>query len=393
MELVRLAQRAGRHLRRGASPPVVRPGGTRAPPCSTSGCGRMGAQRRAAASGARPTGCPRPTWSSCADGATVNQGCVVQTHLFHDRVLSMDPVTLRRGRDARAQQRDPAGGSDRAARYGRPGVAGDAGRVRAGQDPLDRQPDRPLGSTRRRTREPRARSGVDDYLPGHGDLVVRRQPLRPRPRLRGRDGNRLDGRGDAELPWPRRATDRVVLDLHGLRVAKVTVRRRPPVRVPDRAGPARRAGSGTRSRAGQEFRVRSATGARPRPCHGTVGEAGWEELTDGVIVAAQPHGAPSWFPCNDRPGNKATYRSRSTDVGATTSSPTGALVDQRRGASRTTTWVYEQRRADGDLPRDRPDRPLRACVARPAPVPRAAVADRPPRRGTRSTRRSAGSPR
>ena len=27
------------------------------------------------------------------DGVTVNRGCVVQTHLFHDRVLSMDRVT------------------------------------------------------------------------------------------------------------------------------------------------------------------------------------------------------------------------------------------------------------------------------------------------------------
>ncbi|WP_307861986.1 Pls/PosA family non-ribosomal peptide synthetase [Nocardioides sp. SYSU D00065] len=31
------------------------------------------------------------------DGATVNRGCVVQTHLFHDRVLSMDEVVLRAG--------------------------------------------------------------------------------------------------------------------------------------------------------------------------------------------------------------------------------------------------------------------------------------------------------
>ena len=31
------------------------------------------------------------------DGSTVNGGCVVQTHLFHDRVLSMDKVVLRRG--------------------------------------------------------------------------------------------------------------------------------------------------------------------------------------------------------------------------------------------------------------------------------------------------------
>ena len=31
------------------------------------------------------------------DGATVNRGCVVQTHLFHDRVMSMDVVTLHEG--------------------------------------------------------------------------------------------------------------------------------------------------------------------------------------------------------------------------------------------------------------------------------------------------------
>jgi len=31
------------------------------------------------------------------DGVTVNKGCVLQTHLFHDRVLSMDRVTLRAG--------------------------------------------------------------------------------------------------------------------------------------------------------------------------------------------------------------------------------------------------------------------------------------------------------
>ncbi|MEV0947408.1 Pls/PosA family non-ribosomal peptide synthetase [Rhodococcus sp. NPDC049939] len=31
------------------------------------------------------------------DGATVERGCVVQTHLFHDRIMSMDTVTLRAG--------------------------------------------------------------------------------------------------------------------------------------------------------------------------------------------------------------------------------------------------------------------------------------------------------
>ncbi|RKR92884.1 non-ribosomal peptide synthetase-like protein [Micromonospora pisi] len=31
------------------------------------------------------------------DGASVNRGCVVQTHLFHDRIMRMDRVTLREG--------------------------------------------------------------------------------------------------------------------------------------------------------------------------------------------------------------------------------------------------------------------------------------------------------
>ncbi|WP_228266336.1 Pls/PosA family non-ribosomal peptide synthetase [Ornithinimicrobium ciconiae] len=40
---------------------------------------------------------PEPDLVHLGDGSTVNGGCVVQTHLFHDRVLSMDQVTLRKG--------------------------------------------------------------------------------------------------------------------------------------------------------------------------------------------------------------------------------------------------------------------------------------------------------
>jgi non-ribosomal peptide synthetase-like protein len=31
------------------------------------------------------------------DGSTVNRGCVVQTHLFHDRIMRMDTVILENG--------------------------------------------------------------------------------------------------------------------------------------------------------------------------------------------------------------------------------------------------------------------------------------------------------
>jgi non-ribosomal peptide synthetase-like protein len=37
---------------------------------------------------------PEPDLVTLGDGSTVNRGCVVQTHLFHDRIMSMDTVTL-----------------------------------------------------------------------------------------------------------------------------------------------------------------------------------------------------------------------------------------------------------------------------------------------------------
>jgi aminopeptidase len=84
-----------------------------------------------------------------------------------------------------------------------------------------------------------------------------------------------------------------------------------------------------------------AYGGSPTPVDGLCGDVGWEELSDGVIVAGQPDGAPSWFPCNDLPSEKATYR-----IAVTTESPytvvaNGRLVERRIGASRT-CWVYDQ---------------------------------------------------
>jgi non-ribosomal peptide synthetase-like protein len=40
---------------------------------------------------------PEADLVSLGDGSTVNRGCVVQTHLFHDRIMSMDEVTLGAG--------------------------------------------------------------------------------------------------------------------------------------------------------------------------------------------------------------------------------------------------------------------------------------------------------
>jgi aminopeptidase N len=73
---------------------------------------------------------------------------------------------------------------------------------------------------------------------------------------------------------------------------------------------------------------------------GPDGPAGWEELTDGVLVAAQPHGAPSWFPCNDRMDDKARYRIRVTTDAAHHVAANGSLVSRTK-SGRSATWVYE----------------------------------------------------
>ncbi|WP_067814815.1 M1 family metallopeptidase [Nocardia inohanensis] len=79
----------------------------------------------------------------------------------------------------------------------------------------------------------------------------------------------------------------------------------------------------------------------PKPIRGLWGEVGWEELTDGALVASQPNGAASWFPCDDHPSSKASYR-----ISITTDSPyyalaNGTLMRKQTKASQT-TWVYEQ---------------------------------------------------
>ena len=40
---------------------------------------------------------PEADLVTLGDGSTVNRGCVVQTHLFHDRIMSMDTVELAAG--------------------------------------------------------------------------------------------------------------------------------------------------------------------------------------------------------------------------------------------------------------------------------------------------------
>ncbi|TNU76266.1 M1 family metallopeptidase [Miniimonas arenae] len=60
--------------------------------------------------------------------------------------------------------------------------------------------------------------------------------------------------------------------------------------------------------AGTRFTVEVDYGGKPVPRRTRWGRIGWEELTDGALVASQPTGAPTWFPCNDHPAQKSRYR-------------------------------------------------------------------------------------
>lgn len=180
--------------------------------------------------------------------------------------------------------------------------------------------------------------GADPYVPGHGDT--------------GFDavhyeleldydvaGNRLTGRARIDC-IARESLDELSFDLHHLDVAKVSLDGRSTKHRAKRDKVLIRPPQDITT--GQRFTVALRYAGHPRPVRARrLGSAGWEELTDGAIVAAQPHGAPSWFPCNDRPSNKATYRVSLTAPAGYRVVANGRLVRTRR-RSGSVTWTYEQ---------------------------------------------------
>jgi aminopeptidase N len=66
---------------------------------------------------------------------------------------------------------------------------------------------------------------------------------------------------------------------------------------------------------------------------------GWINTDDGVFVASEPQGAPTWFPCNDYPTDKAAFAISITVPKGVEAISNGALISRRRdGAKRT--WSY-----------------------------------------------------
>ncbi|HEY4615408.1 MAG TPA: M1 family metallopeptidase [Citricoccus sp.] len=183
----------------------------------------------------------------------------------------------------------------------------------------------------------------DPYLPTAGtpDYTVAHYDLRLEVKLAA---NRLSGRARLEGSLVNDAR-RIDLDLHGLVPSKVTAasggRRLQVTRFTARGGRLLIELS-TMLEAGAALVLEITYAGVPTLLDGPWGEIGWEELEDGVLVAAQPNGAATWFPCVDHPSVKSTYHfTISTDAGylpVCNGLPTG----HRRRSSRE-EWTWELR--------------------------------------------------
>ena len=92
---------------------------------------------------------------------------------------------------------------------------------------------------------------------------------------------------------------------------------------------------------GEGFEIVVTYGGAPRPRRSRWGTIGWEELEDGALVASQPTGAATWFPCNDVPSDKATSRLSVTVDQAYTVIASGVRTARTTRGGKS-TWVFEQ---------------------------------------------------
>ena len=182
---------------------------------------------------------------------------------------------------------------------------------------------------------------VDTYAPQSGDTSFRVLEYQLKLRYRVLT-NRLDGEV-AIVAVANEPLTSFRLDLVGLKADRV--------RVGDEKRSSFRQGNRKLAIApaapiatGQEFRVHIRYSGTPGPRTSRWGQVGWEHLEDGILVASQPTGAPTWFPCNDRPSDKARYRLEVTLEDGYTVAATGLLLSRVPSSGRS-TWTFVE-----DLP-------------------------------------------
>ncbi|MFZ0531515.1 MAG: M1 family metallopeptidase [Propionicimonas sp.] len=179
----------------------------------------------------------------------------------------------------------------------------------------------------------------DPYAPHSGDTAYSVSEYRLRLRYRVAT-NRLDGEASIIAVANRELTT-LRLDLVGLHTSRV--RLNDEKRTSFRQGPRKLTVTPSAPiAAGQQFALRVSYAGSPAPRASRWGQLGWEELDDGILVASQPIGAPTWFPCNDHPSDKARYSIELTVEDGYTVAATGEPTGRRSSSGRT-TWTFEER--------------------------------------------------
>ena len=305
---------------------------------------------------------PEADLVTLGEGSTVNRGCVVQTHLFHDRIMRMDTVVLEPGATL-----GPHCVALPASRLGAGATVGPASLVMRGEEvpPSTRWQGNPIApwnpfrkksggkkpptaASRMPPREgfrqeaAKKASGavIDPYLPNNGNFGyhVSHYDLDLEYKVAI---NRLSGSATitaVTLTQLRTFT----LDLSDCADGGQGVGERQaprPLRLLRQASCT--SGWRRRCRPGPSCPIVVRYGGSPRPVRSLWGDVGFEELSDGVLVAGQPNGAASWFPCDDHPSAKASYRIRVSTESPYTVIANGALVSRQARAAQT-VWTYEQ---------------------------------------------------
>jgi aminopeptidase N len=94
--------------------------------------------------------------------------------------------------------------------------------------------------------------------------------------------------------------------------------------------------------AGRSFTAVLTYGGKPAPMKNEVlGEGGWLRTADGAIALGQPESAATWYPVNDHPADKATFRLAMT-VPAGVEAVSNGVPGKSETAGGLTTWRWAE---------------------------------------------------
>jgi aminopeptidase N len=175
------------------------------------------------------------------------------------------------------------------------------------------------------------RSGSGAYDVGHYDVRLAYRPAR----------GTIDATARIEAE-AKQGLSRFSLDLVGLRVTAVNVDGE-PARF-NRGKDKLKITPATRVKSGEPFTVTVDYQGRPRTIVDPDGtNEGWNPTPDGAIAVGEPVGTAAWLPCNNTPGDKASFDFSLTVPARLQAVSNGRLASvRRRGARRTFTWRERQ---------------------------------------------------